>query len=191
MDGITSAALGAALAFSLAVPPGPINAMMAASSPGGALKGTFVGLGAITADTIFLIIILIAHQNIPLYIRPALFILGGFFLLFMSYRVLLASSRGTVSATSGYISGVTVGLSNPYQLGWWLTAGLSMVTILGYASVAGFFGALFLWVFGFPYALHKVSGRYSDSFPRAVRWVSAFTLSVFGLYFIVTGIFGL
>ncbi|MDG6934862.1 MAG: LysE family transporter [Nitrososphaerota archaeon] len=187
MNLFASAAFGAGLAFSLAVPPGPVNAMIASASvsSSGMFKGTAIGLGAMTADATYLALILLVHQIIPTALERPLALVGGSFLIFLGYSILRKEGSGFASMTGrGYVSGVLVGLSNPYQLGWWLTAGLSMVDALGVASAAGFFGALLVWVILFPFSLNRITRRYGSYFPRAIRLVSGIAVIAFGLYFI-------
>ncbi len=148
-------------------------------------KGTAIGLGAMTADATYLALILLVHQIIPTALERPLALVGGSFLIFLGYSILRKEGSGFASMTGrGYVSGVLVGLSNPYQLGWWLTAGLSMVDALGVASAAGFFGALLVWVILFPFSLNRITRRYGSYFPRAIRLVSGIAVIAFGLYFI-------
>jgi threonine/homoserine/homoserine lactone efflux protein len=189
-----SVALGAGLALSLAVPPGPINAMMASVSVsnGGALKGTAIGFGAITADATYLALVLLLHDFIPPVLEKPLALVGGCFLLFIGYSIIRGDGSNLIRfASRGYISGVLVGLTNPYQLGWWLTAGLSMVEILGYSSAAGFFGALFVWVFAFPFTLNKITRRYGGSISKVIRFASGIAVIGFGFFFIFLAVFGM
>src|SRR5579875_2074666 len=174
MGVLESAILGAGLAFSLAVPPGPINAMMAATSVTNRFRASLIGFGAMTAGAI------------PGFLKPPLAVIGGFIIIFMGAKLIM--QKGSKEGSSGgYFSGLFVGISNPYQLGWWITGGLTMVSIFGYASIAGFFGALFIWVTAFPLALSKLTQRYKDTIPRLVRLVSAIALFLFGIYFLASG----
>jgi threonine/homoserine/homoserine lactone efflux protein len=186
MGVLESAILGAGLAFSLAVPPGPINAMMAATSVTNRFRASLIGFGAMTADAIFLSVVILLHGAIPGFLKPPLAVIGGFIIIFMGAKLIM--QKGSKEGSSGgYFSGLFVGISNPYQLGWWITGGLTMVSIFGYASIAGFFGALFIWVTAFPLALSKLTQRYKDTIPRLVRLVSAIALFLFGIYFLASG----
>ncbi|MEM3684463.1 MAG: LysE family transporter [Conexivisphaerales archaeon] len=184
---LESALLGAALAFSLAVPPGPINAMIAATSTTNKWKATLIGFGAMTADAIFLSIVILIHGSVPAFLRPPLAVVGGFLIIYMGAK-LLAQKKIEEGSKGGYLSGLFVGISNPYQLGWWVSGGLTMVSIFGYASLAGFFSALLLWVTAFPFALNKLTEKYRETLPNIIRVISVIALFAFGIYFLISGI---
>jgi threonine/homoserine/homoserine lactone efflux protein len=183
---LESAFLGAGLAFSLAVPSGPINAMMAATSVTSRFKATLIGFGAMTADAVFLSIVILLHGAIPIYFKPPLAVIGGIVIIFMGAKLIM-QKQSREGGRGGYFSGLFVGISNPYQLGWWITGGLTMVSIFGYASLAGFFAALLVWVTAFPLALSKLTQKYKDTMPKLVRLVSATALFLFGIYFLANG----
>jgi len=183
---LESAFLGAGLAFSLAIPPGPINAMMAATSTISRFRASLIGFGAMTADAVFLSVVVLLHGAIPGNLRPPLAIIGGLVIIYMGTKLTM-EKENKEGKGGGYFSGLFVGISNPYQLGWWVTAGLTMVSIFGYASIAGFFGALLVWVTAFPFALSKLTQKYKDTLPKLVKLVSAVALFLFGIYFLING----
>lgn len=187
MEPLQSALLGAALAFSLAVPPGPINAMMAAASVYSSRRATFIGFGAMTADAIFLSIVIFLHGSVPSFLKPPLSLVGGILIVYIAIGILTKQQTGR-EKKGGYTSGLLVGISNPYQLGWWVSGGLTMVSIFGYASVLGFFAALLAWVLTFPYLLNKLSERSKVLFPKLLKWLSAIALFIFGAYFLLNGL---
>ncbi|MEM0118377.1 MAG: LysE family transporter [Conexivisphaerales archaeon] len=188
MGTLESVLLGAALAFSLAVPPGPINAMMAATSTTNKWRATQIGFGAMTADAIFLSIVVILHGAVPAFLKPPLAVIGGFLIIYMGARLITQKTETDQENKGGYLSGLFVGISNPYQLGWWVSGGLTMVSIFGYASLAGFFSALLLWVTAFPFTLNKLTERYRETLPKLIKIISALALFIFGIYFLISGI---
>lgn len=189
MDALESILLGAALAFSLAAPPGPINAMMAATAISNRNRATMIGLGAMTADAIFLAIVVLIHGAVPSFLKAPIAIIGGSVIIYMGFK-LIKAGNSDAKANGSYLSGLSVGISNPYQLGWWVTGGLTMVSIFGYASLAGFFGALFVWVTAFPFALYKLALKYRSIVPKLIKMISVLALLIFGIYFIITGLMG-
>jgi threonine/homoserine/homoserine lactone efflux protein len=100
--------------------------------------------------------------------------------------------------SKGFRKAFALALTNPYQILWWLTAGVGLldpgtVTIdaLGGLSVStgspvivlGFFGGILVWITGFPAAL-VTAGRRVDAFAPAVAYLSAAVLALAGLSFL-------
>ena len=181
-------AFGIVLGFSLAGPPGPMNALIAARSAGSFRAGFLTGLGAFTADLLLgLIVYLLQHDlDVEAVIRYV-YVLGCGVMLFFAYRLFRSrppvdeSSRGQVSA---YSSALGVGLSNPFQILWWLTAGLAFAYIGGAVLFLGLFGAILVWIVAFPLAVQSGVRRY-PRLRQYVSWVSGAVMVAFGIYFAV------
>ena len=60
-----------------------------------------------------------------------------------------------------YFVGLTMGLTNPFQIIWWVTVGLFLIERMTLLSVVGFFLGILTWILSFPYAMNKVGSRYS------------------------------
>ena len=91
---------GILIGLSLAVPPGPVNAVIAAESVKKSyINGIKVGLGALTADATFLIIALIGvavlfnNDSVKLVVSLA----GGLILAYMALGIRLAAREGRLS----------------------------------------------------------------------------------------------
>jgi threonine/homoserine/homoserine lactone efflux protein len=85
---------------------------------------------------------------------------GGLFFLYLAHKIGTAKPPQVGTAEGehpvrGYLLGLSLGLVNPYQVGWWLTAGLSSIVHFGVEWVAGLFLAILIWI---------------TAFPAAVRW---------------------
>ena len=184
---MNAALFGFGLALSLAGPPGPMNALIASASTHGPWKGVSTGLGAVTVDAVFLVVVALLHGYVPGWVKVPVSLLGGVLLIWLGYRAYGSKGQGPPSAAEGYVSAVGLGLTNPYQLGWWLTAGLSMIAFLGYFSAVGFFAGLLAWVTAFPYAIWKLSSLYAERMLTAIRYASVVGLVGFGLFFILSG----
>lgn len=196
---------GALLGLSLAAPPGPMNAIMAEESlVRGRVAGMLAGLGAMSADGLFCLVAFAGAmgglQRVA-WVRGILFAIGGGLMLYFAWTILRElSGRFRVepeetATTRGFVRTFVLALTNPYQISWWLTAGVGLVQprslhVMGYTlrtpggglTLAGFFAGIGLWVVGFPTLL--VKGR--QRLHRLVPWVvavSALVLSGFAVLF--------
>ena len=181
---LESIAFGLTLGLSLAVPPGPVNAVIANEGAVRALRGTLVGLGALTADAAFLVLTLALGTWLPEWAKKPLALAGGFVFLVMAFMIARSSPAAGRPAHMQYLTGLTMGLTNPLQIAWWLTAGLTLVTSLGLPVVAGFFAGILLWITAFPQAVHHGALAFGGKVLSAVRVLSAALLVAYGLWFI-------
>ncbi|MCK4443880.1 MAG: LysE family transporter [Thermoplasmata archaeon] len=189
--------LGIGLGLSIAAPPGPVNATIARDTvTRSRLSGMLVGFGAMTADAIFLVITLIVGSAVHLsgIQQGAIFILGAGVMFLMSFFTIrsfrerdevLEKAESRIQHRS-YIAGLTIGLTNPYQIFWWLTAGLSSINLFGPALIAGFFIGILLWIMLFPYLLDLGVKRFSKLY-AAVMIFSIATLLIFAIWFAILG----
>jgi len=174
--------------FSLAAPPGPMNALIANRSLNSFKEGFITGLGAMMADFIFMILTLMAFslmKNLPLV--PFYFI-GSFYMLYLAIRIYTSKSdelnnvsNKKLRGSSTFLTSLALGISNPYQILWWLTAGLSFMALFGVIAVAGLFSAILSWIILFPASI-----RMGYSFKRKltimiVKLFSFFTLLAFSI----------
>lgn len=183
--------VGGALGLSLAMPPGPINALMAAeSAQGRATKGFLVGLGAMTADTIFLVISysLGSLFSIEGSVRGVLYLISSVILAYLAYL-----TYGSRKRTSGeevadkrmhlpYIMGLTIGLTNPLQIAWWLSVGLSLIVSIGPVIIAGFFMGIIIWIVVFPLLIRWATGKIPYLY-KLVIYASTVLLLIFAAWF--------
>jgi threonine/homoserine/homoserine lactone efflux protein len=172
---------GIVLGLGAAVPPGPVNMEIARrTTRGGFLAGASVGLGAVTVDVGFAVLLWLGLlqlvQSSPL-IRVPITILGIALLLFLGLSALLNFRRhlrsgsaalvgidpGDVGPASpkpaaGYVTGLVICLTSPYQAAWWLTGVPAVLANLGGEGVtrrggallcAGVFLATFAWTVAF------------------------------------------
>lgn len=127
IEALYSLVLGIFLGLSIAAPPGPVNAMIARDTvTKSRLSGVLVGFGAMTADAIFLLITLVVGSAFQLtrIQRGAIFLLGAGVMLLMSFLTIrsfresgeMLEDEGTKIEHKSYIAGLTIGLTNPYQI---------------------------------------------------------------------------
>ena len=165
---------GIGIGLSLAAPPGPVNAIIAAHTVTRSLRaGILVGLGATTADTIFLAVSVVAHSavaGIQGWI-PFIALFGAAFMVYLAWRTAKAwrganailDSKPEEHAKS-YATGLSVNITSPYPFIWWLTVGLVLIDQLGPAVLVGFFGGLILWITVFPLALRQAQRHIAQTY---------------------------
>lgn len=175
--------VGYALGISLAAPPGPVNAIILNESSKSNLHGTSVGAGAMTADLIFLVALYYGRIAIPSWAFKFLYIFGGFVMVYFSISV-IRSKMPSKTPKGNYFVGLTMGITNPFQILWWLTVGLFLVQRLSIISVVGFFFGLLSWITIFPYAINKVGRAYSP----ILKVFSSVILGVFATIMFFYGI---
>ncbi|AWR99569.1 LysE family transporter [Metallosphaera hakonensis] len=174
---------GLALGLSLAAPPGPVNSVIASESLRSKIHGVSVGLGAMTADFVFFLLTLIFGNFLPKDVRYAFYLIGGGLMIWLAFGVLKSSmSRRTPRAN--YVTGLTMGLTNPFQITWWLTSGLFMIQEFGLFVIPGFFGGIVIWITLFPLTVN----RYGKRLSRIIKIASFVILLLFGLYILAEGI---
>ncbi|WP_227376758.1 LysE family translocator [Haladaptatus halobius] len=209
LEVLVSAVTGVVLGLSLAAPPGPMNAVIAEESVlRGWRSGFFAGLGAMTADACFFVLALAGVAAVvreaPL-VRGLMVGVGGLLMLYFAYGAAKdATATFTADAVEedakGFRKAFALAITNPYQIIWWLTAGVGLldlgrfdvlsglpgelaVTTGGPVIVASFFAGIALWITGFPVAL-VAAGKRVDSFAPAVAYLSAGVLALAGVMFV-------
>lgn len=194
-DPIYELLLGMAFGFLLAVPPGPMNALIAAEATRSPMLGTAVGLGAMSADATLMIITYFFSKALGHYAHYLYFV-GFAVMVYLAISILryTLTPRRTVNSRSpmlNYLMGLSMGLTNPYQVFWWLTAGLSFIGIFGVFSVVGLFLAILVWVLAFPYAVYVGKLRGGSRVEFLIRLVSALGIMAFAVYILVNAILSL
>ncbi len=185
---------GAVLGVSIAAPPGPVNAAATYQVTKSWMAGWLTLLGATTADAIFFVLTYFGLTSLVASgeARDLLFVVGGVFMLYIAYSTL---RRAKVKQASGpvrggrfpYLLGLTIGLTNPFQLAWWIAVGIGMISTFGLSIVAGFFVGILAWTLFFSTILRAGLARYQRIYPVLV-YVSGAILILFGLWFLYSAI---
>ncbi len=178
LESLATAALGAVLGLSLAAPPGPVNAVIASNAVTKSWRSGFlVGAGALTADACFLLISVLAHSVIAgvRTLFPIIALIGAAVMAYFAWNAARAWHRvpdATVSSpeahATSYVTGLTINLTSPYSILWWLTAGLALIDQLGPVVLMGFFAGVLLWITLFPFALRAAQRRFSQTYHVAL-----------------------
>lgn len=188
--GLASYWLGIVYGFSLAAPPGPVNAVIASRSLASYSRGFLVGAGAMSADLVLMLLTYTFYtliRGMPLYPFHAA---GAFFMTYLAIGLLRRSRPGDPprdgprgGLVSHYILGFGMGIVNPYQILWWLSAGLSFMGIFGIPAVAGLFTSIAVWISTFPLAVRAGALKLGSVFETAVRIFSLVVLLAFAAIF--------
>ena len=210
---------GVVFGLALAAPPGPMNAVIAEESVlRGWTSGFKAGLGAMTADLVFLGLALagaVAVLERAPTLRNTMVAVGGVLMLYFAYGALNGARESFRTAATpesrGFSKAFVLALTNPYQILFWLTVGVGLlapgsVDVLAYAADAlagvvvvetghpallvGLFGGIAVWIVGFPAALSAAEQRTENAAP-AVAVLSAGVLALFGVYFLYDAASGL
>lgn len=184
--------VGVLLGVSLAGPPGPVTAILVNRSTKSVLGGFLVGMGAMTADFILMILILLFGQVTDLTrFNNYIYALGAFFFFYIAYAIYNSSSGASGTRTgSGYLAGLTIGLINPMQIGWWFTAGLSVNQKFGFQTFIFLFIGIIAWVLFLSYLINKAATRYGDKVELGVKIFSILSLGFFGFLFLYLSFHG-
>lgn len=181
--------IGMMLGFSLAVPPGPMNALIAAESLKSPIHGTMVGAGAMTADAILMTISLFLYQLVKPFVYY-IYLAGGAIMIYLAYNVLISQpiQSNNKDITISYTKGIIMGITNPYQISWWITAGLSFISIFGLESILGLFIAIITWIIVFPIIINLGSKYGGSKTYTIIKMITAVAIISFGLYFLIKGL---
>jgi threonine/homoserine/homoserine lactone efflux protein len=198
---------GMTVGIALAAPIGPINVeLIRRGIRDGFFHGWMVGLGALSADTIYAV--LIVGGLTPFADRPGLrvplFLAGGVMLAWVGWSSVRAALRGDATADNGtppkrgrsYITGFLMAAFNPMGIVYWLSVGAALVAEavdrVGQAGspvlVLGVMFGIFCWV-TFISVLAQVSRRFvTGSGMRWVTGVSGLVIIGFAVWFFWQGI---
>lgn len=151
---------GALLAWSLAAPPGPINALMAhAAARRGFWAGWVYGLGAIAGDLTMLVLtgagVVGVIRRVPT-LEVVFALVGAALMAYFALGAWRSARRAgaklgsddddrPLSAAKEFAKAYVIVTTSPFNWGWWLTAGSSMLSLLGWATAFGFMVGLLLW----------------------------------------------
>jgi threonine/homoserine/homoserine lactone efflux protein len=183
---------GIALGLSIAAPPGPVNAMIAVQSTRSTLRGFLVGLGAMTSDATFLVITYHLRQIFTIEgpVKGALSLASSALLAYLAYLTLRSvrkldgrGGREEKATAIPYLTGLSIGLTNPFQIAWWMSVGLSLISSIGLIIILGFFSGILVWIVSFPMAIHFAQSRVPRLY-KIVGYASTALLIAFSLWFL-------
>jgi len=178
LDVLVTALAGVVIGLSLAAPPGPVNAIIASHTVTRSLRAGFlVGLGATTADTVFLAVSILAHAAVASIAGwiPFIALLGAGLMAYLAWNTARAwRNSGSILESKSeehvksYVTGLSVNITSPYPILWWLTVGLVLIDQLGPAVLVGFFSGLIVWNTAFPLALAMAQRRIARTYHAVI-----------------------
>lgn len=186
-------AAGFALAWSLAAPPGPANALIAhvaAQRSFGA--GWVTGLGAVCGDLVMFVLMWVGVLRVVEAFPATKLVFaaaGAALMLFFAYEAWRTArhARGTtdpaeaapdVTAAGGFARSFVTVTTSPFNWGWWIGVGSSLFAALGWGIVLGFFAGLVAWT-AFWSGLAREGATRIPRFRESVALVSAVALVFF------------
>jgi len=179
---------GLALGFSLTIPPGPMNAFIVARSVRSFREGVTAGLGAMSADLVLGGVVYALHDSFDFAsVIRWVYVLGAVVMVYLGVGLLRQRPEDVGRETAGirtYTNAIGLGLSNPFQIIWWLTVGLAFAYLGGWVLFVGLFGAIAIWIVVFPWAVHLGAAR-EPRFARAAVAGSAVLIFLFAAYFVL------
>lgn len=170
-----------------------MNALIAGRSTVSLRSGILTGFGAMSADLVLGAVVFALRSVVDLSaIVRYVYVVGAVVMVYLGYRLLTRAraAAAPVEAPEGirtYTQGLAIGLSNPYQIVWWLTAGLAFAYLGGLPLYMALFGAVLIWVLAFPTAIH-LGTRRRPRLARGVALGSAFILLGFAVYFAILAV---
>ncbi len=177
---------GAALGFTLTIPPGPMNAFIVAQSVLSHRRGIVSGLGAISADALLGTAVFLLSSSVDLRIvETEVYIIGSVVMAYFGLRLLRPRSAGAsppLGNARTYLTALVLGVANPFQILWWLTAGLAFAYLGGLPLFVGLFGAIAVWIIALPFAVHA-GARGSPRVGAAIPYASGAVMLAFAAYF--------
>lgn len=186
-------AAGIILGISIAAPPGPVSAVMAhqVTSKKSWRAGYLVGLGATTSDAIFLVITFLGWTGIVarnLTLTFWIYLIGACILILYATLMVLSRRRNGSSMNEAdrrwpYFIGLSMGLTNPFQIAWWLSVGIASISSFGEYVVIGFFAGIIIWISFYTTALKYGVLRFKG-FEKLVLILSAIVLLGFAAWFL-------
>lgn len=178
--------------------------------------GTFAGVGAMLADVVFFLLAMLGVATIIEnmgQLESVLYLLGGALMVVFA----IDAARAALSSTSytdidtdrtatGFQKALILGLTNPFQLAFWVTVGVALVKpgtidlgehtqLLGtfvietgsISLLGGFFGGIVAWIIVYPVTVGAIGERIDAAGP-IIAAISAVILAAFGAIFLWLGL---
>ncbi|EAH8410085.1 lysine transporter LysE [Campylobacter coli] len=183
---------GVFLGFGVSVPFGPVNILILTYALKAFKNSIVVGLGAFSIDMLYLFLLQFGLLNFldnVIFMR-FLAIFGFCFLTYMAYLMLrkkkeslnLEHKEFKESLLKSYIKGIILNGSNPYVIGFWLSAtGIVLSNQHAYSTILGLVVAILFWIGALAFVVAKYSYLFSAKVIRIINIVSALIIEYFAL----------
>ncbi|EIF1967319.1 LysE family translocator [Campylobacter coli] len=183
---------GVFLGFGVSVPFGPVNILILTYALKAFKNSIAVGLGAFSIDMLYLFLLQFGLLNFldnVIFMR-SLAIFGFCFLTYMAYLMLRKKKESLnlehkdfkESLLKSYIKGIILNGSNPYVIGFWLSAtGIVLSNQHAYSTILGLVVAILFWIGALAFVVAKYSYLFSAKVIRIINIVSALIIEYFAL----------
>ena len=187
--------IGILLGWGAAIPVGPVNLEMARRSLAHhTLAGIVFGLGACSADLIYLIVLCLGAMVFlqhPVLLN-SIGLVGSAILLWFAYQAftalpLSAQQKPAKAQHKAYVEGLLMTLFNPYTILFWASISSQISLLTGNHDVSllnagiGLLIGTVSWVMVWNTIIHVSKKRLSDSFSHRLNQVGGVILLGFGL----------
>ncbi|WP_042147333.1 LysE family transporter [Paucisalibacillus sp. EB02] len=189
------------LGLSLAAPIGPVNAaQLDRGIKGGFLPAWFVGLGAITADALYMLIVYLGVVHIveiP-FVQTFLWLFGGFVLTYTGIESMISAKeikagheRTKEPLHKSFFAGFIMSITNPLTILFWLGIYGSVLaktaSSYGLETLILYSGAIFIGLLTWDIAMAAVSSGFrkvlNERVLTGIAIFSGLALIGFGFYF--------
>ncbi|EPT6739430.1 LysE family translocator [Campylobacter coli] len=183
---------GVFLGFGVSVPFGPVNILILTYALKAFKNSIAVGLGAFSIDMLYLFLLQFGLLNFldnVIFMR-FLAIFGFCFLTYMAYLMLrkkkeslnLEHKEFKESLLKSYIKGAFLNGSNPFVIGFWLSAtGIVLSNQHAYSTILGLVVAILFWIGALAFVVAKYSYLFSAKVICIINIVSALIIEYFAL----------
>jgi L-lysine exporter family protein LysE/ArgO len=194
------------LGLSLAAPIGPVNAaQLEKGIKSGFLHAWIVGLGAVLADGIYMLLVyfgVAALITVPI-VKTFLWLFGCFVLVYTGIESILHSreihineSRKSDSLHKSFLSGFIISITNPLTILFWLGVYGSILAETASSSsslsLAVYSAAIFIGLLSWDIAMASISSMtrrlLTSHILSRITILSGLSLIGFGLYFGIRGV---
>ncbi|ENU8336925.1 LysE family transporter [Campylobacter jejuni] len=183
---------GVFLGFGVSVPFGPVNILILTYALKAFKNSIAVGLGAFSIDMLYLFLLQFGLLNFldnVIFMR-SLAIFGFCFLTYMAYLMLrkkkeslnLEHKEFKESLLKSYIKGAFLNGSNPFVIGFWLSAtGIVLSNQHAYSTILGLVVAILFWIGALAFVVARYSHVFSAKVVFIINIISAIIIEYFAL----------
>ncbi|EAJ9472667.1 lysine transporter LysE [Campylobacter jejuni] len=183
---------GVFLGFGVSVPFGPVNILILTYALKAFKNSIAVGLGAFSIDMLYLFLLQFGLLNFlgnVIFMR-SLAIFGFCFLSYMAYLMLrkkkeslnLEHKEFKESLLKSYIKGAFLNGSNPFVIGFWLSAtSVVLSSDHAYLMTLGLVVAILFWVSALAFVVARYSHVFSAKVVFIINIISAIIIEYFAL----------
>lgn len=193
------------LGLSLAAPIGPVNAaQLDRGIKGGFFPAWFVGLGAILADAIYMLVVYlgIVHVIEVPFVQTFLWLFGGFVLIYTGVESMVSAKeintvheRNKEPLHKSFFAGFLMSITNPLTILFWLGIYGSVLaktaSTYGLQTLIIYSGAIFIGLLSWDIAMAAVSSSFRKVLNKrlltSISIISGLALIGFGIYFGLQG----